>query len=413
MPFPSAGEHWPVLKARMNAMRARDVDWRNGRSSLHVYYPGDQTMEVAREAYGMFMSESALATAAFPSLRKMEDDLVDATVDLFRGPATAAGCLTTGGTESIILVVKAARDRATQRDPERFRNGLVLLPETAHPAFEKAADLLRLEAVRIPVGPDYRAAPDALAAAIDHRTILMVASAPSLPFGLIDPVAKMAEVALDRGVWLHVDACVGGYLAPFVTKLGFDVPQFDFSIPGVRSISADLHKFGYAAKGASILLYRTAQDMAFQSFTFADWPKGQYYTPTLLGTRSGGPVAAAWAVMHHLGENGYLDLTRRVMRLRDRYIAGIEAIDGLKLIARPDLSIVSYTSDSDDIVAVGLQMAQRGWYVSYTAAPTGMQQTINLAHESAIEDYLTDLAASVRHVRTNSLVAKNFEIVTY
>jgi glutamate/tyrosine decarboxylase-like PLP-dependent enzyme len=397
----------------METMRQDDVKWRNGRAPLHVYFAGDDVMDVVRDAYVMFMSENALSPAAFPSLERMEKDVIGAALGLFHAPAGASGSFTSGGTESIILAVKGARDLAQASRLGANERGEILMPRTAHPAFDKAAHLLGLEPVRVEIGPDLRASLPAIQQAISKRTIMMVASAPSLPFGLIDPVDEMAELARRHDIWLHVDACIGGYIAPFVSKLGYPLPRFDFAVPGVRSISADLHKFGYAAKGASTLLVRNAKDMVFQAFEFSDWPKGKYRTPTLLGTRSGGALAAAWAVIHYLGEEGYLKLADRVMKLRQRYLDGIVAIDGIKLLVPPHLSIITYTSDTVDITAVGDQLADRGWYVSRISHPPGLHQTINLAHEQYVDEYLADLATAVKQVDSQSLVGKSSEVVTY
>jgi sphinganine-1-phosphate aldolase len=410
--FPSAGESWPALQAKMHSMRRDDVDWRRGKAPLHIYHPGDDAAAVVREAYCMFMSENALSAAAFPSLERMEQDVVGAAIGLLHGPASAAGSITSGGTESIILAVKAARRRAADRLGDG-RRGEILLARTAHPAFDKAADLMGLDVVRVPTGADRRAEPRVFGDAVTDRTVLMAASAPSLPFGLIDPVEELSEVAMRHDVWLHVDACIGGFIAPFARRLGYSIPRFDFSLPGVRSISADLHKFGYAAKGASTILYRRRSDHGLQSFRFYDWPKGRYDTATLLGTRSGGAIAAAWAIIHYLGETGYLELTDRVMKLRDRFVAGILAIDGLSLVARPHLSVLAYTSPSYDIAAVGDQLQLRGWYVSRTADPPGIHQTINPVHEGAIDDYVADLAAAAREVKQHALVGRDAEVLTY
>ena len=361
----------------------------------------------------MFMSENALSPLAFPSVHRMEREVIDAAVQLFHGPADAAGNFTSGGTESIILAVKAAREYARATRPEAGHRGEILLPSTAHPAFDKAAQLLDLDTVRVKIGSDFRISVPALEAAISKRTILIVASAPSLPFGLIDPVEEIAELAVQHGIWCHVDACIGGYIAPFARKLGYPIPRFDFAVPGVRSISADLHKFGYSAKGASTLIVRSPAEAAFYSFEFSDWPKGKYFTPTLLGTRSGGAVAASWAVLHYLGEDGYLKLTARVMELRQRYLHGITAIPGLKLLVPPDLSIIAYGSDVIDITAVGDQLAERGWYLSRIAYPPGLHQTINLAHEPIVEEYLADLATSVNWVTAHSAVGRSDEVLTY
>jgi sphinganine-1-phosphate aldolase len=411
--FPKIGQSWAALKSRMAAMRRDDVKWQHGRAPLHVYYAGEDVAEVVREAYAMFMAENALAPLAFPSLERMEREIVDAAAALFHAPPGATGTLTSGGTESIILAVKAARDWARTGRLAAGQRGQIVLPTTAHPAFDKAAQLLDLEPVRVPIGPDYRPDVAALEAAINKRTVLIVASAPSLPFGLIDPVEEIAELALRHGIWCHVDACIGGYIAPFAAKLGYRLPAFDFALRGVRSVSADLHKFGYSAKGASTLIVRNQADAAFYSFEFSDWPKGKYFTPTLLGTRPGGAIAASWAVIHYLGEDGYLKLTKRVMELRDRYVKGITAIRGLKMLVEPHLSVISYGSDEVDIAAVGDLLAERDWYVSRIARPRGLHQTINLAHEAIVDEYLVDLAACVDRVRKQSLVGRNAEVLTY
>ena len=411
--FPKTGQSWTSLQSQMAAMRRDDVKWQHGRAPLHVYYAGDDVADVVREAYTMFMAENALSPMAFPSLERMEREVVEAAVALFQAPPGATGTLTSGGTESIILAVKAARDWARTGRLAPGQRGEIVLPATAHPAFDKAAQLLGLESVRVGIGPDLRPDIAALEAAINKRTVLIVASAPSLPFGLIDPVEEIAELAQRHGIWCHVDACIGGYIAPFAAKLGHRIPAFDFAVSGVRSLSADLHKFGYSAKGASTLIVRNRADAAFYSFEFSDWPKGKYFTPTLLGTRPGGAIAASWAVIHYLGEDGYLRLTERVMDLRQRYVKGITAIRGLKMLVEPDLSIITYVSDEVDITAVGDLLAERDWYVSRIARPPGLHQTINLAHESIVDEYLVDLAACVDRVRMQSLVGRNVEVVTY
>jgi len=411
--FPRAGRPWLALKSCMEEMRSDDFEWQRGRLPLHVYFAGNDVAEVVREAYAMFMAENALAPAAFPSLERMEREVLDASVELFNGPAGAGGTFTSGGSESIILAVKAAREWARARRLREGVRGEILLPSTAHPAFDKAAELMDLDAVRIEIGRDFRANVTALETAITDRTVLIVASAPSLPFGLIDPVEEIAALALEYGIWCHVDACIGGYIAPFARKLGYPVPRFDFTISGVRSISADLHKFGYAAKGASALLLRNRADAAFHAFEFANWPKGKYITPNLLGTRPGGAIAAAWAVIHYLGEDGYLELTARVMKVRDRYIEGIAAIPDLKLLVQPDLSVIAYGSDVVDIAAVGDQLLERGWYMSRIAQPPSLHQTITLAQEAVVDDFLAELANAVDQVQRHSIVAKSAEVLTY
>jgi sphinganine-1-phosphate aldolase len=412
--FPKVGTSWNELRGRMLDMSRRDVDWRGGRSALHVYFAGEDVLSIARESYAMFMSENALAPAAFPSLATMERDIVSAALDLLHAPEGAAGYLTSGGTESILLAMKAARDWSLRFRKRADATPEVVLPRTAHPAFDKAAQYLGLKTVRVPTGADYRADPGGLAAAITDRTIMLVASAPALPYGLIDSVVEVASVAREHDVWLHVDACIGGFIAPFAQKLGYSIPAFDFSVPGVRSISADLHKYGYAAKGASVILYSRADYGEYQCTEFANWPKGKYYTPTLAGTRSGGAIAAAWAVLHYLGESGYLDLTSRVMKTWRKYMAGIDAIPELHLVGMPDLVVLSFGSRVIDIFAVAQKLSQKHWYISRINEPHGIHQMVNLAHESAVDEYLGDLATAVAQTRSSAMQANDcLEVTTY
>jgi glutamate/tyrosine decarboxylase-like PLP-dependent enzyme len=396
--FPIGGLGWSELRQRMMEMRHDDVDWRNGRAALHVYYPGDDVLDVARQAYAMFMCENALAPAAFPSLARMERDIINATCCLFRAQPGADGNVTLGGTESILLAMKAARDWS--RGVRSRIGGVpeVVMPRTVHPAFDKAAQFLGLNVVKVPVGPDYRACPDRIANALTARTVMLVASAPCFPYGTIDPVDQIARIAVERGIWLHVDACIGGFIAPFAKKLGYDIPDFDFSLPGVCSISADLHKYGYAPKGASVILYSNAEFHKFQTTEFSDWPKGKYFTPTVAGTRPGGALAAAWAVMHYLGEVGYTALTCRVMKTWRKYLSGVSAIPSLCVVGQPHVAIVSFTSEAIDMPAVARELSSKKWYISRIAEPPGIHQVVSLAHEEIVEKYLGDLRRATTKV---------------
>jgi sphinganine-1-phosphate aldolase len=411
--FPKARTEWATLKKRMFDMKRRDVNWRDGRSPLHVYYAGEDVLDVVQEAYCMFMSENALAPAAFPSLAMMETEVVQCALDLFGAKMDAAGSVTTGGTESIILAMKAARDRSIKLGIVKRGIPEVLMPRTAHPIFDKAAHYLGLRAVRVAVGSDYQADVAAIAANITERTILLVASAPSLPYGIIDPVVEMGKLAIAHDIWLHVDACIGGYLAPFVKKLGYRVPDFDFTVPGVKSISADLHKYGFAAKGASTILYSDAESHSFQFTEFSDWPKGKYFTPTVLGSRSGGAIAAAWAVMNYLGEEGYLEIAGRIMATQMAYIEGILDIGEFEIIGSPHLALFSFTSRRVDIEAVADELEGMGWYISRISEPRGIHQMVNMAHEPAVRAYLHDLRVSVERVKMFSLKGANAQVVTY
>lgn len=413
--FPSVGMSWTDLRARMLDLRRRDVDWRAGRAALHVYYPGDDVLNVAREAYGMFMMENALAPLAFPSVAQMEHELVQAASGLFRAPTQACGSITSGGTESIFLALKAARDWTRSSRPGVPEPFQIVLPRTAHPAFDKAAQYLGMVAVRVPTGPTYNMESERLIDAVNLNTMMVVASAPNLPYGIVDPIPEIAKLALERDLWLHVDACIGGFLAPFAKTLGYDIPDFDFSLPGVRSLSADMHKYGYAAKGASILLFSDRRYSEYQATEFSHWPKGSYRTHTILGTRSGGAIAAAWAVMHYLGEDGYLRLSSRVMDIWKSYASRVQNIPELGIVGAPHLAILAFASVTEklDIFAVANELASRGWYMSRLAEPAGIHQIINLAHENILDRYFEEVQRAVRNVVKHSIKAKNRDVVTY
>lgn len=393
--FPGAGRPWAELERELGDMRADDIDWRAGRSPLYVFGASDDVSEVGRAAFNMFFTENALGgKRAFKSLGRMEADVLDATLALFSAPADAGAIMTTGGSESLILAVLAARESHRARGGASSPANIVL-PSTAHPGFEKATRLMDIEVRRIAVSPDRRADADAMAGAIDKATIMLSGSAPCFPHGLVDPIPALSEVALAHDVWLHVDACVGGYMLPFARELGRDLPAFDFANPGVRSISADLHKFGYCPKPASTLSFRHAEDRDRAAFDFDNWPNGRFTTATMAGTRPGGAVAGAWAVMNYLGREGYLRLTDRALRMARAYADGIAAIEGLELWAQPDLTILNWGSPNRDIFAVADKMAARGWLPGLTRNPPGMHLMASLLHEPVREAFLADLAASV------------------
>ena len=395
--LPKQGKSWSELDGEMDAARKGDVDWRRGRVGVYIHYAGEEVLDVAKKAYLKFFSENGLGPKAFPSLARFESDVVAMTLGLLHGGAGARGAMTTGGTESIFLAVKSARDWARVQRPAIERPQIVV-PQTAHPAFNKAAEWLGLEVRRIPVGKDFCADADAMAAAIGPRTIMLLGSAPAYPHGVMDPIADIAAIAEKHDLWMHVDACVGGFIAPFAKLLGEPIGDFDFAVPGVMSMSADLHKYGYAAKGASTVLYRDAELFKFQAYSFSDWPRGVYSTQTLVGTRAGGAIAAAWAVMNFLGEDGYRAVTRRILDTRKGIGAGVVKL-GLEVWGRPELSILSYGSPTLDIAQVADRLSTRGWFVGRLVEPPGIHLMLNLTHEPIVGEYLGDLEWALDEVR--------------
>lgn len=397
--LPPTGLPRDEIFRRMHEMSAGDVDWRRGRTPLYVFKANDDIAAIGRDAFVEFFTENGLgAKRAFHGLKRMEDDVVAIGLSLLHAPDGAAGYFTTGGSESIVTAIKTCRDYARKTRGEPRLRGNVVAPSSAHPAFTKASQLMDIELRRIPLSSHYRADVAAMAAAIDDDTIAIVGSAPSFPYGTIDPIAELGALARKRNVWLHVDACVGGYLAPFVAKAGYPVPAFDFSVPGVSSISADLHKFGFCPKPASTVFYRTAAQAACQPFEMEEWPSGKFSTATIAGTRPGGAIAGAWATLHAMGEAGYVKTAHDIMQLVAAYRHGIEALS-LRVVGDPDLSILCFTSDDVDMLRVGERMAARGWLPGLVREPKSMHLMLSMLHAPALDDYLRDLGACIDAVR--------------
>jgi len=321
---------------------------------------------------------------------------------LLGGDDQVVGNMTSGGTESILMAVKTAREWGKAHRPG-LQTPEMILPATAHPAFDKAAHYFGVKAVRVPVLPDFRADATAIQTAITPQTVLLVGSAPSYPHGVVDPIADLAKIAQDHGILMHVDACVGGFMLPFVRRLGYSIPGFDFQVPGVTSLSADLHKYGYAAKGASIILYRNRSIRRYQFFVTTDWAGGIYASPTMVGTRPGGAIAAAWAVMNYLGEEGYLAIADAVMKTTLRIREGVAGIPGLKILSDPEMSVMAIGSDRLNIYEVGDEMTQRGWHLDRQHRPACLHLTINYAHTTTADAFLEDLAAAAVAARKPSL----------
>jgi glutamate/tyrosine decarboxylase-like PLP-dependent enzyme len=326
----------------------------------------------------------------------MQADVVAMTSDLLHGGPEAAGFMTSGGTESILLAVKAARGRGRERGVEAPE---MVLPTSAHAAFEKAASYFGVRSVRVPVRADYRADPRAMADAISANTVLLVASAPQYPQGVIDPVAEIAALAAERDIGCHVDACMGGVTCPMLERLGYPIPRFDFRVPGVTSMSVDLHKYGYTAKGASVILYRSKALRKHQTFVTDNWLGGMYGSSGVLGTKSGGPIAAAWAVMTHLGEDGYLRLTKGARTATEALLAGLHATPGIRVLAEPDATLLAFTFDDADAFAVGDALGKRGWVLDQQKPPPSLHCTVNAVHAGVLPEFLDDLRAVLDGLR--------------
>lgn len=398
--LPDLGMDREELLAAMARLKkeAGDVDWARARSWSLVYYGGEEHTRFLQYAHALYFSENGLSPAAFPSLRKFEAEVVAMVLDLLGAAGEGAGTMTSGGTESILLAMKAYRDHARVTRPD-VKVPEILVPESAHPAFLKAAQYFDLKVVPVPLAGDWRADVDALRAALGPQTICAVASAPCYPHGVIDPIAAMAALARERGIGLHVDACLGGFLLPFMREAGARVPDFDFRVPGVTSISADLHKNGYAAKGASVIAWRTRELRRFQYFVSTDWPGGLYGSPTMLGTRPGGAIAAAWAAMISLGRNGYRELARLSMAATEAIKAGIGALPDVHIVGEPDMNVLCIASGTLDMFVVADLLERRGWRIDRQARPRAIHLIVTPNHLQAIDAFLADLAAAIEGAR--------------
>jgi glutamate/tyrosine decarboxylase-like PLP-dependent enzyme len=378
----------------MKERKARDANWRAARTFSLVYPAGDEVDEILHDAANLYLHENALNPLRFPSLREMEIEVVADTAALLSAPAGAGGCMTSGGTESIVMAVYTARERArAERGVERPN---LVAPRTAHPAFAKAAKYLGLEHRQIPLDADLRADLAAAERLVDERTALVVGSAPNYPFGTVDPIPGLAALAGERGISMHVDGCLGGFLLPFWERLGEPVPPFDFRVPGVTTLSADVHKYGYCVKGASVLLHRDETHLAkYQRFLYTDWPGGLYFSQAIAGTRPAAPIAAAWAVTRRLGIEGYVALARRVREATRTIQAGIAATPGLFVIGAPVMSVFAFGSKTADPFAIADRLEERGWCVDRQKNPDALHLMLSPRHADVADEFVADLREAV------------------
>lgn len=391
-----AGQPSESVLGHLEHLRQKDLKWRHGRAFSLAYSAGDDVLEVAELAYRSFSGENALNTDAFPSLRTMSEWVVDIGLSWTHAPDGAAGFMTSGGTESLILAVRAAVRRAEREGKSGPFN--MVLPTSAHAALEKAAAYFGVESRRVDVCADWRADVDAMSAAVDARTILLVGSAPQYPQGVIDPIESIAAIAIAHDINFHVDACMGGVTLTYMEREGCPLPLWDFRVPGVTSVSIDLHKYGYTSKGAGLLLHASKKLRADQTFVTDNWLGGLYGSSGILGTKSGGPIASAYAVMHYLGDNGYARATMSARNSAMKIAEHITHNDALYLRAVPDTTLLAFGAADEvalDINMVANSLYGRGWYVDRQGPPPSLHMTVCAVHEHVIGEFLPDLDAAV------------------
>lgn len=397
--LPSSGAAHSDLIAEITAMQAGDVDWREGRVFALVFHPDDDVRQVAIDAYLAAADTNALSTRAFSSLGTMEREVLQMAGSLV-GLPDPKGSLTAGGSESIFVAVKTARDAAIAAGKGPQLN--IVLPRSAHPAFAKAAHCLAVQERRAELRDDGSADPDAMSALVDESTALVVASAPSYPWGVVDDLAAVGELAAAADVPMHVDACVGGFVLPFLADAGGEPTALSFDISAVASMSIDAHKYGYALKGSSILLIRDAAYAAHQPFHFDDWPGGLYVAPNILGTRPGGAIAATWATMRYLGRDGYVAIVRRTLASADRIRAGIRSLGGVRMLDAGTFPIIAFDVADVSVRQIGGAMAKAGWFPGVQASPDSIHLTISLMHEGHEDEFVAALDAALTEARRGS-----------
>jgi sphinganine-1-phosphate aldolase len=392
--LPERGSSHEEVFERIAEMKAEDADWRGGRTWSLIYPAGEDVDRVIEDAAGMYLFENALNPFKFPSLRRMEAEVVEMTSGLLNAPQGAGGSMTSGGTESILMAVKTARDRA--RVERGVDDPVLLAPYSAHPAFAKAAHYFGVELRQIPLAEDLRADVGAASSMIDERTVLLVGSAPGYPHGVIDPIEELASIAAARGIFFHTDSCLGGFLLPFYEQMGLDVPPFDFRVEGVTSMSADVHKYGYAPKGASVVLHRDGSSLQMQAFMYGDWPGGLYGSFAMAGARPALPIAASWAVMNYLGAEGYVRLARVIHDTTETIKNAVAAIDGLHLWGEPAMSVLAIGSEPQDIMAIGDEMDARGWHLDRQTNPSALHMMVTPNHAGVGEAFIADLQTAAK-----------------
>ena len=412
-PMPEVGLPAPDILGQLDASKAHDPNYKDGRVWSLVYYLNEEHSDFIKDAYHRFACENGLNPTAFKSLKKFETDVISATADILHGTQDVCGVVTSGGTESCLMAVKTYRDMA--RDKRRVKRPEMIMAESAHVAWFKASEYFGVKIRLVPLLDDFSPDLRKLKRMINRNTVMILGSAPEYPHGTIDPIAAMGEIAQKHKIPLHVDACVGGFILPFMEMNGEDLPLWDYRVPGVTSISADIHKYGYAAKGASTITYRNLDYLRYQMFVYENWPGGVFASSALLGTRPGGAYAAAWGVLQYFGKEGYRQLARDTLEAVSRMKAGVAEIPELEVMGNPQGPLFAYKSIDPElnIYAVGDQMDAMGWQVNRNQHPPGLHAMVTAQHLKVVDQYLADLRQSVDVVKANPELGKEGGAATY
>lgn len=390
-----------------NSMHS-DIDWRSGKTFGAVYYPGEKYSKEISNAYIKYMHENAFDPQLFSSILTMENKLVQQTASLFSSNQKLFGNLTSGGTESIFLSLLSARNWSNKH--KTIKNPEVILSSSAHPAFLKAMNFLKIKPVIVPTNKDFNLNLNGFKEAINQNTILLVASAPAYPTGMIDPISELSILALENKLLLHVDACIGGFLLSYLKKCNYNIPPFDFNLDGVSSLSVDLHKYAYAPKGSSVLLYRNDELRKQQFSVYPNWEGGIYGSTSFLGTKPGGIVAASWFALNHIGENGYIELTQKTMSATKVIYDFIQKSEHLSLIGNPIMSLIAFHSEKYDIYHIADELSNLGWYIGRLQNPRGIHLVVSQIHaDGAAENFIADLQSVLKSLSSSEIKNKIFK----
>lgn len=392
----------------LEVLQHRDPDVHGQRLFGLVYPTGRTDIEsLVHAVYDRFLYANALNPLRFPAQAQVEREVITMAGDLVhRQPSEHhGGSMTSGGTESILMSMLVSRERARARGIERPQ---ILAPASAHPAYAKAAHYFEMDYVQVPLDDRYRADVRAARTLISERTCVVVGSAFSYPHGVIDPIVELAGLANERGIGCHVDACIGGFVLPFMEMLGRTVPPWDFRVEGVTEISMDIHKYGYVPKGASVILHRDDDWIWLQTFFYENWGSGLYATPAIAGARAAAPIVAAWAVMQYLGNDGFKELVSDLLSTVERVRSGIEAIDGIDIVGDPVGPVLALRSDTVDLYAVADVMDERGWHLNRNTDPYGLHLMLSPAHRDVVTELLDDLNFAVSNHGPSKGVAARY-----
>jgi len=401
--MPSEGRPRAAILAELREMaEVEDAKWESGKASGSFYCGDHDHYEFMGQAYSMYSHMNALQRDVCPSATRFEGEIIAIGLDLMNAAVVTdgepAGMITGGGSGSILHAMLAYREQATARGIQRAN---VVKPETAHPAFDKACHLLGMEIRRVAIDPvTAQVDVQAMSKRIDGDTAAIIGSACNYGYGTIDPIDQLSELANERGVGLHVDGCLGGFILPFGEQLGFDIPIFDFRLPGVTSVSADTHKYGYSVKGTSLLLFRDKALRNGQYFVMTEWSGGRYASPGIEGSRSSGLLAATWASLVSLGRSGYLRYAQQIFDTAYAMQAVVRGQPELRIIGNPSFCF-SFTSDEFDIYHVNDAMRERGWRLNGQQFPNAVHMAVTRpqTQPGVLEAWERDLPEAVAHAR--------------